>query len=101
MTVPITSRMIATAGELWAQGATIADIAEQLCVNKYTLATYIRNNHDIFPNRRYHMDVWMARLTECKGMSAVAIAVKYGVSKSTVFKWAKIIRESEVERVGS
>ena len=59
------------------------------------------NNHDLFPNRRYHMDVWRARLAECKGMSAVAIAVKYGVFKSTIFQWSKRIRESEVERVGS
>lgn len=101
MTVSITSRMIAVASELWAKGVTIEDIAEQLCVNKHTLATFIRNNHDLFPNRRYHMDVWRARLAECEGMSAVAIAVKYGVSKSTIFQWSKRIRESEVERVGS
>lgn len=101
MNIALTSRMIAVASELWANGVTIADIAEQLCVNKHTLATFIRNNHDIFPNRRYHMDVWRARLAECKGMSAVAIAVKYGVSKSTIFQWSKRIRESELEHVGS
>lgn len=101
MNIALTSRMIAVASDLWAQGVSIANIADRLGVNKHTLTTFIRNNHDLFPNRRYHMDVWRARLAECKGMSAVAIAVKYGVSKSTVFQWSKRIRESEVERVGS
>ena len=101
MNIALTSRMIAVASDLWAQGVSIASIADRLGVNKHTLATFIRNNHDLFPNRRYHMDVWRARLAECEGMSAVAIAVKYGVSKSTIFQWSKRIRESEVERVGS
>ena len=96
MTVSLTSRMIAVASELWANGITIADIAEQLCVNKHTLATFIRNNHDVFPNRRFHVDVWRARLADCKGMTCVQIAMRYGVSKSTVEKWKKIVRESEI-----
>lgn len=96
MNIALTSRMIAVAGELWAKGVTIADIAEQLCVNKHTLATFIRNNHDVFPNRRFHMDVWRARLADCKGMTCVQIAMRYGVSESTVQKWKKIVRESEI-----
>ena len=52
-------------------------------------------HRDLFPNRRYHMDVWRARLAECKGMTAVEVAMKYGVSKSTILQWRKTIRESE------
>ena len=97
----ITTRQMLAAARMWELGSPSTAIADELGINRDSLWTYIRNHRDQFPNRRFHMDVWRARLADCKGMTCVQIAMRYGVSESTVQKWKKIIRESELEHVGS
>ena len=89
----MTTRMLAPAVEMWEHGATIAHMAKQLDVNRHTLASYIRKNRDLFPNRRHHADWWRSVFAECDGMTDKEIGKRYGVTESAVSKWRRELRD--------
>lgn len=73
--------------------AHLRQMAEKLGVNRHTLASYIRKNRELFPNRRHHADWWRTVFAECDGMADKEIGKRHGATESAVSKWRRDLRD--------
>lgn len=78
--------------QLWAQGMSVKQMAEECCVTAKTMGSYVCRYRKFFPHRRTPSTAEerdRARAMRAEGMTYEAIANELGRNKNAVWHWCK------------
>lgn len=90
MTRTVCRKELERRAQMWAQGLSTKQMAEECCVSVYAINAYVRTHRDEFPYRQPTSSLderERARRMRAEGMTYKAIGAKLGRDTSTVWHW--------------